>query len=226
MRFARLASVLMVLGSVAVGAQEFDFERIRNDFFAGAAGNAAALRRAIDTTERALAEDPKNAQALSVHGFGTVLDGGQAYQKGDALRGTELVQRGLAEMNEAAGLAPSDGLVRVLRGILLQQVSRQMPPAMQAPMLEDARSDFQFLFDAQAGVLDQLGPHRLGELLQALGDIHSRQGRADDAQRYYAMIRQKLPDTEYAKRAVEWMRTRAPLPAERTTCVGCHTGPR
>jgi hypothetical protein len=209
-----------------MAAQGFDFETVRGDFFAGAAGDAAALQRAMAATERALAEDAKNAQALSVHGFGSVLSGSQAYQKGDAARGGELVQRGLAEMNEAVALAPSDGLVRALRGILLQQVSRQVPPAMQPSMLEDARSDFQFLFDAQAATLDQLGPHRLGELLQALGDVHSRQGRSADAERYYVLIQQKLADTEYAARAAEWMRTRQPLPPERTTCIGCHTGPR
>jgi hypothetical protein len=126
-------------------------------------------------------------------------------------------------MHEAVALEPEDGLVRVLRGILLQQVSRQMPPPMQAPMLEHARSDFQFLFDAQADILDELGPHRLGELLQALGDVHSRQGRTADAERYYTMIQQRLPRTEYAARADEWMRTRQPLPGERTTCIGCHT---
>jgi hypothetical protein len=93
-------------------------------------------------------------------------------------------------------------------------------------MLDDARSDFQFLFDAQAATLDRLGTHRLGELLQALGDVHSRQGRPADAERYYAMVQQKLAGTEYAARAAEWMRTRQPLPPERTACIGCHTGPR
>jgi hypothetical protein len=226
MRLTIVAGVLMVIGAVAAGAQGFDFERVRSDLFAGAAGDAESLQRAIAATERALADDAKNAQALSVHGFGTVLAAGQAYQKGNATRGSELFQRGLAEVGKAVELAPADGLVRVLRGILLQQVSRQVPPAMQTSMLEDSRSDFQFLFDAQAAALDQLGPHRLGELLQALGDIHSRQGRPADAERYYVMIQQTLPGTGYAARADEWMKTRQPLPPERTTCIGCHTGPR
>jgi hypothetical protein len=120
----------------------------------------------------------------------------------------------------------ADGLVRGLRGILLQQASRQMPAAMQETMLENARSDFQFLFDTQLEILDELGTHRLGELLQALGDVHSRQGRTADAERYYALVQQKLPGTEYASRADEWMRTRHPLPADRTACTGCHAGSR
>jgi hypothetical protein len=47
-----------------------------------------------------------------------------------------------------------------------------------------------------------------------------------DAERYYTMIRQKLPGTEYDRRAAEWLQTKQPLPAERTACVGCHTGTR
>lgn len=226
MRFARLTGVMIVLGVVAISAQGFDFETVRADFFAGAAGDGAALQRAMAAAEGALAQDAKNAPAMSVHGFGAVIAGGQAYQKGDASRGGELFQRGLAELNGAVQLAPENGLVRALRGILLQQVSRQMPPGMGTPMLDDARSDFQFLFDAQSANLDGLGPHRLGELLQSLGDIHSRLGRTADAERFYGLIQQKLPDTEYARRASAWMTTKQPLPAERTTCVGCHTGPR
>jgi tetratricopeptide (TPR) repeat protein len=226
MRFAKLTCVMMVLGAVAIGAQGFDFETVRSDFFAGAAGDEVALQRAMAAAERALAKDAKDAPAMSVHGFGAVIAGGQAYLKGDAPRGTELFQRGLAELNGAVKLAPKHGLVRALRGILLQQVSRQMPPAAGTPMLDDARSDFQFLFDEQSAELDRLGTHRLGELLQALGDIHSRLGRTADAERFYGLIQQKLPDTEYARRASTWMTTKQPLPAERTTCIGCHTGPR
>lgn len=226
MRLFRLTGAGIILATAVLAAQDFDFETIRSDFFAGAAGDAAALKRAIAVTERVLAGNPKDAQALSVHGFGTMLAASEAFKASEPARGSELFRRGLANMNEAVELTPSDMLVRALRGILLQQASRQMPPPAGAAMLENARSDFQFLFDTQLEILDQLGTHRLGELLQALGDVHSRQGRAADAERYYAMIQQKLPDTEYARRAADWLRTRQPLPAERTACIGCHTGLR
>lgn len=229
MRHMQVAAVILagvVVTAVIAAAQEFDFEAVRHDLFAGAAGDGTALQRAIAATEKALGENARNAQALAVHGFGTVLGGGLAFQQGEPARGGDMVSRGLAEMNQAVALAPADGLVRVLRGILFQQVSRQMPPPMQAPLVEDARSDFQFLFEAQKDVLDTLGTHRLGELLQALGDLNSRQGRIDEAARVYSLVQQKLPGTEYAARAGEWMQTRQPLPPARTACIGCHTGPR
>ena len=36
------------------------------------------------------------------------------------------------------------------------------------------------------------------------------------------VIQTKLKDTEYARRAAEWMKTKQPLPESQTGCVGCH----
>jgi tetratricopeptide (TPR) repeat protein len=110
--------------------------------------------------------------------------------------------------------------------VLLAPLSRQMPPPFSERMLEKARSDYQRLFDMQQGALATLGSHPLGELLQGLGDIYSRQNRPQQAERYYGMILTMLEDTEYARRAARWMKTKQPLPAEETGCVGCHMGGR
>lgn len=109
-----------------------------------------------------------------------------------------------------------------MRGVLYAPASRQMPPPFAEPLLEKARSDFQRTFDIQQSELAQLGTHPLGELLQALGDVYSRQGKNGDAEKYYRMIQIMLKDTEYARRADEWMKTRQPLSTEKTACVGCH----
>jgi tetratricopeptide (TPR) repeat protein len=89
-------------------------------------------------------------------------------------------------------------------------------------MLEKARSDFQRIFDLQQNELDGLGTHPLGELLQNLGDAYSRQGKPDEAEKYYRLIEARLEKTEYARRATVWLRTRQPLPLAETMCVGCH----
>jgi hypothetical protein len=227
MRFAQLttgAVVAFALAAVAA-AQGFDFERVRGDFFAGVAGNAEAMARGMASAKAALEADPKNAQAMVIHGFGGVISAATELQKGN-MAAMPTMQRGFTEMDEAVRLAPEDGLVRALRGIMMQQATRQMPEPARTQMLENGRSDFQFLFDVQKAELAQLGTHRLGELLQALGDIHSRLGRTDDAERYYRMVTTMLPETEYARRADEWLKSRQPLSAERTQCIGCHVGTR
>jgi hypothetical protein len=227
MRLVQLMAGAAVALALAVGAaaQRFDFEQVRDDFFAGVSGDTAAMRRGLAAARTALDTDPKNAQALVVHGFGTVLSAAMELQKGDTAA-LPAMQTGFAQMDEAVSVAPGDGLVRALRGIMMQQATRQMPEALRMPMLEKGRSDFQFLFDAQRAELAQLGTHRLGELLQALGDINARLGRTMEAERYYQMIETMLPTTEYARRAGEWLQVRQPLAPEKTQCIGCHVGTR
>jgi hypothetical protein len=227
MRFAQLtigAATVVALAAVSA-AQGFDFEQVRGDFFAAIAGDAAAMQRSLAKAKAALEKEPQNAQAMVIHGFGTVLSAVPELQKGNTAA-FPTMQRGFGELDEAVRLAPKDGLVRVLRGIMMQQATRQMPDPGRTQMLENGRTDFQFLFDAQQAELASLGTHRLGELLQALGDINARLGRPADSERYYQMIKTMLPTTEYARRADEWLQTRQPLAAEKTQCIGCHVGTR
>lgn len=227
MRFVQLMTGAVVALALAVGAaaQGFDFEQVRGDFFAGISGDAVAMQRGLERARAALGKEPKNAQALVVHGFGTVISAVTELQNGNTAA-LPTMQNGFAQMDEAVSLAPRDGLVRVLRGIMMQQATRQMPEAVRTPMLEKGRTDFQFLFDVQQAELAGLGTHRLGELLQALGDINARLGRTVDSERYYQMIKTMLPTTEYARRADEWLQTRQPLSGEKTQCIGCHVATR
>src|SRR5947207_15361062 len=87
--------------------QRFDY-LVRGDFFAGAAGDQARLKKAIDVCERTLADNPKHAEALVWHGAALLVQSGQAFQKGDMAAGGQLWDRGLGEMNEAAALAPDN----------------------------------------------------------------------------------------------------------------------
>jgi hypothetical protein len=219
------ALAALVVAAAGAAAQSFSFERLRNDLFAGAAGDMTALRRVLTEVEGLLAANPQHPQAMVVHGIAVVFAAAHE-SAGEPGRAAEMFQRGITEVNAAVTLAPDDLFVRVLRGVLLQRASGNVPPPLRAQMLEDARSDFQRVFDMQQSGLDGLGTHRLGELLSALGDVYSRLDRTGEAERYYSAIVEKLPGTEYARRAADWMATRTPLPAERTTCIGCHVETR
>src|SRR5436309_10611412 len=89
----------------APAQERFDY-KVRNDFFAGFAGDKTALERGLEKSEAAIKADPKNAEALVWHGSGLYYKGGQAYQSGDMQTGQQLVSKGIAEMDEAVQLAP------------------------------------------------------------------------------------------------------------------------
>ena len=229
MRFRYLlmlaVAALAAAGLTTLHAQErFDPFQVQLEFFAGMAGDEARFQRAMSATEKELAANPDNGAALVWHGLGVAMLSQRQFQAGDAQGAMAMLQKGLAEMARAVELEPDNIGVRIPRGSALREISRSMPPGMAEPLLEAARSDFQHTFDLQQHRLGDVGtPHPLGELLQGLGDIYSRQGKSDDAAKYYMMIQQRLPGTEYAARAAEWAATRQPLAPARTQCIGCHT---
>jgi hypothetical protein len=113
------------------GAQRFD-ELVRADFFAGVAGDAAALDRAMRLIEATLDADPRRPDVLVWHGSGLMVRAAQAVEKGDIAAIERFWKRGLDEMNQAVALAPDNVAVLIPRGATLLEVSRSVPDADQA----------------------------------------------------------------------------------------------
>jgi tetratricopeptide (TPR) repeat protein len=207
----------------AARAQERYDMKVRNDFFAGFAGDAAALERAMKATGATLAENPNHAEALVWQGGGTYFLAGQAFQKGDAQKGMELAQKGIAEMDRAVELAPNDIAVRIPRGSVLLTATRFQQGPHVAPLVARAVSDFEKAYEIQQGMLDKLGTHPKGELLLALADGYNRTGNKEKAKAFYERAASELPGTPYARSAQEWLET-GTLAPRKAGCLGCHSG--
>ena len=195
---------------------------MRDDLFAALAGNGAAANRILEGSNKILASEPDNAEALLWHGVGTMTSFFLDAKEGNAQAAWPKLLKATSEMDRAVELAPDDIEVRVMRAVLYAPASRNLPPSLRDDFVEKARTDLQHTFDLQKDRLTEIGTHPLGELLQALADANSRQGKAAEAEKYYTMIQTMLKDTEYSKRASQWMTTKQPLPENRTACVGCH----
>src|SRR5436190_23402396 len=144
-----LIAAVVVAQAAPAAEQRFDYV-VRADFFAGVAGDETRLKKAMDTCERTLAENPKHPEALVWHGAGLLVQSGQAFQKGDMATGGQLWQRGLAEMNEAAALAPDNPGVLIPRAATLFEATRNMPPAAARPLLESAVANYERVLTVQA----------------------------------------------------------------------------
>ena len=70
------------------------------------------------------------------------------------------------------------------------------------------------------GLLLILPTHPKGELLLGLADGYGRLGNEEKALVFYQQVLKELPGTAYAKKANNWMETKA----SQTACLGCHTG--
>lgn len=221
----RFQSIIIAATTVfALQSQERFDHLVRGDYFAGFAGNAEALERGMKKSEEALKENPKHAEALVWHGAGVFYLSGQAFQKKDMAKGMELYGKGLEEMNRAVALEPNNVGVRIPRASVLASAARTMPPQMAKPLFESVIDDYYTVYQMQENRLDQLGTHPKGELLFGLADAFSRTGASEKADLYFTMLKDKLPNTAYAKRADKWFETKQPLAAAQSGCIGCHTG--
>lgn len=224
-RHIRMSAAVAVLAmSAALWGQEavrFD-HKVRNDFFAGFAGDREAFARGMKTAAETIAANPNHAEALVWHGAGLYMMAGQAFQKGDSQKGMELYGKAFAEMDKGVALEPKSIGVRIPRGAaLLAATSMQPMDNRVRGEVKRAAEDFQVTFDMQKGSLDTLGQHPLGQLLLGLGDAYSRLGETEKARTYFEMLEQKLPGTEWAKRAAAWKQNGRLTVAEQQ-CIGCH----
>jgi len=208
-------------GRQTPGTERFDFA-VRSDFFAGFAGDAGRLQRAMDRCEQALAEDPRRAEALVWHGAGLGFQAGQGFRRGDRETGIGLWSRAIEEMNRAVGLEPDNVGVRIPRGATLLEATRGMSPEMSRPLLEMAVSDYEHTLELQSAYFATLGDHPKGELLFGLAEGSARLGRAADARRYFERLVQEAPASGQAPKARLWLETGTFPEGTTFACTGCH----
>src|SRR5262245_40180476 len=101
-KLIKLVSILLFVAAIAIshlafsavisaqdGPKRFDF-LVREDFFAGLAGDRARFDKAMKLCEETLAKNPKHAEAMVWHGSGVLTQAGWAFQAGDMRKGGEL----------------------------------------------------------------------------------------------------------------------------------------
>jgi len=217
-----LALIAVAAGMLAQEPVRFD-HKVRNQFFAGFAGDAAALAEAMKISGETLAAEPNQAEAMVWHGGGLFFQSGALFQKGDMQGAMVMMQKGTGMMDRAVELAPKHVGVRIPRGSAYLAASKGMPPEMGAPLLEKGVKDYEDCWEMQKGDLSQFSEHSLGELLFGIAEGSGRMGKTEKAKEYFELVRTKLPGTVYATRAEKWL-AEGKLSARDSNCMGCHMG--
>lgn len=202
--------------------ERFDF-LVRADFFAGFAGDQAALDRGMKVCEDTLAKNPNHAEALVWHGGGLVFNAGQAFQKGDIRKGVELWDRGLREMDRAVELEPTNVGVLIPRGASLLTASRfvQDKDAGRA-LLEKGAGDYEKVLELQKPYFARLSGHARGELLFGLAEGWARLGNTEKARAYFQRIVSECKDSGRHPQAAAWLEKGTLAGTDPMSCTGCH----
>jgi tetratricopeptide (TPR) repeat protein len=207
---------------VAPQAREPRFdELVRADFFAGIAGDAAAMERAMRLIEETLAKNPRHPEALAWRGSSFIGRAQIAFEKGDSTTGNDLFQRGLREMNDAVAIAPENVGVLIPRGATLLEMSRSVPdPSRAREMLSTAVADYEKVLALQASFWKYLSAHARGELLYGLAEGLHRLGDRPRSRTYFERLLAEAPNSQYGTMAETWLKN--PAAAKQRGCVGCH----
>jgi hypothetical protein len=244
-RAGRIAGSLAVLAVLALGGsslaslakqgagqsgakqQRFDM-LVREDFFAGFAGDAEALERGMRKCNEELAKDPQNAEVLVWHGAGLSYSAKKEFMAGNIEKGREIQARGMQEMNEAVGRRPDDVAVLIPRGSVLLSAALHVPsPEVAKRDFQIAVGDYEKILQLQTSYLADVPVHAKGELLGGLAEGWNGLGEMEKSRGYLRLMIEELPGTAYSRRAQEVLDGGAKTGTLGTTCLSCHvTGPK
>lgn len=218
-----LVVVIVAVCVIAVAQERFDI-KVRNYFFSGYTGDAAALDQGMKICEEALAANPQYPEAMVWHGSGLVYRSFGAFQTGDQQKGVELWRQGVQEMDRAVAIAPDNLGVLIPRGAFLLNSSHFIPDAERArSFVQKGVADFEKVYELQKAHFAELGTHPRGELMLGLADGYSRLGDQQKASEWFERIRAEMKGTAYEDSANVWLQTKN-LPMRQAGCLGCHTG--
>jgi len=131
--------------------------------------------------------------------------------------------QGLAEMEQAVNLAPSNVAVLIPRGASLISASRFTPPQFAKPILETGVGDYEKVLKIQEPTFARMSAHSKGELLMGLADGWNRLGNTEKAKQYFTKMKSELPGSVYERKAQAWLENRPESKAaEFFNCSGCH----
>ncbi|MEK6325332.1 MAG: hypothetical protein AABN33_27140 [Acidobacteriota bacterium] len=202
--------------------ERFDY-LVRSDFFAGYAGDQAALERGMKVCEDTLAKNPNHSEALVWHGGGLVFIAGQAFQRADFRKGTDLWDRGLKEMDRAVELEPRNVGVLIPRGATLLTASRFVQDkTAQRALLEKGVGDYERVLDLQKPYFAKLSGHARGELLYGLAEGSVRLGNTEKARSYFQRIVNECKDSGRQPQAATWLEKGTLAGTDPMSCTGCH----
>ena len=199
--------------------ERFDF-KVRQDFFDGMRGDAAALDRAQKLCEDTLARNPNHAEALVWHGAALAGRSAQAFARGDRDTGIALYMKGVAEMDRAVSLAPQSPGVRIPRGAVMLAMAPHVPGPESTKLAERGVADYEATLAAQDAYFGKLTLHAREQLLYGLTNGYAMLGETDKARATYERMRKDAAGSELLTRAAE--RAAGHTVAGDAPCEQCH----
>ena len=181
---------------------------LAKDFQAGTAGDQIALVRALQTADKILAVNPKDAATLVWRGAGGLSQAGKAFQSGNFSEGGELWQKALENMKSAVELEPRNISIRMLRGAALFSAAKQFPsPDVARNLRETAASDYEQILIVTGKTFRTMPEKQRQQVLFSLADAYDKIGDKIKTRVFYQRIVDETSESgKMRETAIEWLK--------------------
>ena len=181
---------------------------LEKDFQAGTAGDQIALVRALQTADKILAANPKDAETLVWRGIGGLAQAGKAFQSGNFAEGGELWQKALENMKSAVELEPRNVSIRMLRGAALLSAAKQFPsPDVARNLRETAAVDFEQVLIVTGEKFKTMPEKQRQQVLYNLADAYDKLGDKIKTRVFYQrFVDETSKAGKMRETAIEWLK--------------------
>jgi tetratricopeptide (TPR) repeat protein len=181
---------------------------LEKDFQAGTAGDQIALVRALQTADKILAVNPKDAETLVWRGAGWLAQAGKAFQSGNFAEGGELWQKALENMKSAVEHEPRNVSIRMIRGAALLSAAKQFPsPDVARNLRETAAVDYEQVLTVTAEKFKTMPEKQQQQILYSLADAYDKLGDKIKTRVFYQRFVDETSEAgKMRETAIEWLK--------------------
>jgi len=196
----------------------------REDLFSGPLGNDAERhQRGMQKLEEILKQNPKDADALAMKGFGFAWLATKALERGDRAGFDRQWDDAVKLLDQAMAIDPKGGGVNAVYGATMLYWFDQIPPERREHARKQGKASYTVLYTSQEKGLDQMPVHFKGEVLAGMAEAERRMGNTEQSQVYLRRIVETMAGSPYERRAKQWLEKPETITAaSRLMCQSCH----
>ena len=180
---------------------------LEKDFQAGTAGDEAALVRSLETADKNLAANPKDAETLVWRGAGGLAQAGKELQDGNFAEGGELWQKALEKMKSAVEIEPHKVTIRMIRATALLSAAKHFPsPDVARNLRETAIADYEQILIVTGEKFKTMPEKQRQQVLYNLADAYDKIGDKIKTRIFYRrIVGETFEDGKMREAATEWL---------------------
>jgi hypothetical protein len=162
----------------------------------------------MQTADKILAVNPKDAETLVWRGAGGLSQAGKAFGSGNFSEGGELWQAALENMKAAVEIEPNSVSIRTTRAAALLSGAKHFPsPDVARSLRETAVADYEKVLTVTGEKFKAMPEKQRQQIFFALGDTYDKLVDKTKARNFYRRLVDETSEaSKMRETAIEWLK--------------------